>query len=131
MSHVTHIRYCVPSQCTNWDARTSPWIYPSGVCSTLQHTAIHCNILQHTHAMHCNTLQHTATHCNTLQHTATHCNTLRHTHATHRNALRHTATHCNTLQHAATRCNTLQHIHRHATHMKTHSIRVIWGGYDE
>jgi len=49
-----------------------------------QHTATHCNTLQHTathayggHAQpHCNTLQHTATYCNTLQHTATHCNTL-------------------------------------------------------
>jgi len=54
----------------------------------LQHTATHCNMLQHTHyqmasspcastptrlkmCWHCNTLQHTATHCNTLQHTAT------------------------------------------------------------
>ena len=59
---------------------------------TLQHTAIHCNTLQHTGCIHidiellslllsllppvpCNTLQHTATHCNALQHTATHCNT--------------------------------------------------------
>ena len=39
---------------------------------SLQHTATHCNTLQHTAI----TLQHTATHCNTLQHTATHCNTL-------------------------------------------------------
>ena len=38
----------------------------------LQHTATHCNTLQHI----CNTLQHTATHCNTLQHI---CNTLQHT----------------------------------------------------
>ena len=65
----------------------------------IQHTATHCNTLQHTH---CNTLRRpvdvrlgappmsrftaTATHCNTLQHTATHCNTLH-----------HTATHCNNL----------------------------------
>jgi len=51
---------------------------------TLQHTATHCNTLQHRVysvwvcslvSTHCNTLQHTATHCNTLQHTATHCNT--------------------------------------------------------
>jgi len=38
--------------------------------NTLQHTATHCNTLQH------NTLQHTATHCNTLQHTATHCSVM-------------------------------------------------------
>jgi len=58
---------------------------------TVQHTASHCNTLQHaaTHC-HCNTLQHPATNapptaahdnlvakkpaklCNTLQHTATH-----------------------------------------------------------
>ena len=48
---------------------------------------------------HCNnTLQHTATHCNTLQH-------LTHTYqvATHyNNTLQHTATHCNTPQHTAT-----------------------------
>jgi len=54
----------------------------------LQHTATHCNTLQHTatqafcrtvspvvdcvpHNEHCSTLQHIATHCNTLQHTAT------------------------------------------------------------
>jgi len=52
----------------------------------LQHTATHCNALQHSHF---NTLQHTAAHCNTLQHTATHCNNL-------------TATHCNALQRTAT-----------------------------
>jgi len=73
--------------------------------STLQHTATHCNTLQHTvkhTTTHCNTLQHAV--CmkwhdwciwrvwlNTLQHTATHCNTLQHT-VTHYNTLRHTAT---------------------------------------
>jgi len=59
----------------------------------LQHTATHCNSLQHvakhtgdselaTDVSHancaaalCNTLLHTATHCNSLQHTALHCNT--------------------------------------------------------
>ena len=45
-------------------------------CNILQHTATHCNTLQHYTQSHCNTLQHTATHCNTLQHTATHRNTL-------------------------------------------------------
>ena len=89
----------------------------------LQHTATHCNTLQHTTylATHSDVwrdfhmLRHTATHCNTLQHTAIHCNTLQHT-ATHCNTLRHTATHCNTLntlQHTATHCNTL--------HTLTHS----------
>jgi len=39
-------------------------------------------------------MQHTATHCNTLQHTATHYSL---THATHCNTLQHTATHYNTL----------------------------------
>jgi len=74
--------------------------------NTLQHTATHCNTLQHADVPYTmgikqqkqmgdqalplfNTLQHTATYYNTLQHTATHCNTLQ-----------HTATHCNTLQHA-------------------------------
>ena len=37
----------------------------------LQHTATHCNTLQH--------ICHTVTHCKTLQQTATHCNTLQHT----------------------------------------------------
>ena len=47
----------------------------------LQHTATHCNTLQHVicvcndwSATHCNTLQHTATHCNTLQHVICVCN---------------------------------------------------------
>ena len=47
---------------------------------SLQHTATHCNTLQHQCIMdcrsHCNTLQHTATHCNTLQHTAVCCSEL-------------------------------------------------------
>ena len=109
--------------------------------SQLQHTARHCNTLQHTAtqrstrkvwwcvsaATHCDTLQHTATHCNTLLHTAAYCNTLQrkdrraqyggasqlqHT-ATHCNTLRHSATHYNTLQHTTTHCNTLQHTATH------------------
>jgi len=65
--------------------------------STLQHTATHCNTLQHTtrcntHLLllllagrasdgetHCNSLQLTTTHCNSLQHSAMHCTTLQHT----------------------------------------------------
>ena len=97
----------------------------------LQHTATHCNTLQHTYTplqhtlQHTTrdrkpflfylvvnhfspTLQHTATHYYTRQHTATHCNTLQHT-ATHCNTLQRTATPCNTRQHTATPCNTLQH----------------------
>ena len=52
---------------------------------TLQHTATHCNTLQHTEVdtsgcrTHCNTLQHTATHCNTLQHTEADTSGCRHT----------------------------------------------------
>ena len=99
------------------------------MCS-LQHTATHCNTLQHTggaardascrstcwNPTQCNT----ATHCSTLQHTATHCNTLQHTYGAARdasyrstcwnstqcNTLQHTAAHCSTLQHTATHCNT-------------------------
>jgi len=85
-----------------------------------QHTAAHCNTLQHTAMVlrvlwwvvltvsnslpPCNTLQHTATHCNTLQHIATPCNTLQHT--AHCSALHRAATHYNTLQHSTTLCNT-------------------------
>jgi len=90
--------------------------------------------MQHTSNTLQDTLQHTAVHCNTLQHAATQ---LRHTNdeevalemqhiydestatyyniATHCNTLQHTATHCNTLQHTATHCNTLQ---RTATHLR-------------
>jgi len=84
--------------------------------TALQHTATHCNKLQHT-ATH--RLQPTATHnvhtairankeawkpvlshvSHDMQQTATHCNTLQ-----------LTATNCNKLPHAATRCNTLQHV---------------------
>jgi len=48
---------------------------------TLQHTATHCNTLQHTRRPHIarRHLRKRSTHCNTLQYTATHCNTLQHT----------------------------------------------------
>ena len=99
-------------------------------CSTLPHTATHCNPLQHKKnpgnardiltATHCNTLQHTATQkeprqcrrhpdCNALQYTATHCNTLQHRKYPGNAGDILTATHYNTLQHTATHCNTLQH----------------------
>jgi len=54
--------------CNPWKGRL--------LLSVLQHTATHCNTLQHT--ARCNTLQHTATHHNTLQHTTPHCNTPHH-----------------------------------------------------
>jgi len=95
--------------------------------NTLQHTATHCNILQHIlwifilwvqasggsfqlwHIVaHCSILQHTTAHWSTLrtlQHTAAHCSTLQHTTA-HSSTLQHTAAHCSTLQHTATHCNT-------------------------
>jgi len=96
---------------------------------SLQHTATHCNTLQHmsicnrrrkTSAEHatatdcnrlqqtatdCNRLQQTATQCNRLQQTATDCNTVQQT-ATDRNRLQHSATDCNRLQQTATDCNT-------------------------
>jgi kynurenine formamidase len=100
--------------------------------NTLQHTATHCNTLQHRHrnwapSQRSNPLQHTATHCNivtfscasrraqdhTLQHTATtgeiHCNKLQQTATTNciatvflRTSRRAGCTLCNTLQHSAT-----------------------------
>ena len=83
----------------DWVFAMDRWVRLLGfrLHGTCQHTATHCNTLQHTAtpvslALDCtgraNTLQHTATHCNThflgfrlkrtchtLQHTATHCNT--------------------------------------------------------
>ena len=67
--------------------------------------------------------QHTAKHCNTLQHTATHQNRadscpglLQFAH----NTLQHTATHCNTLQHPAPHCNKRQHTGTERTHARRH-----------
>jgi len=105
-AHIDHLKR--PSQVYMFAQRLM-YVY-SPPRKRLQHSATHCNTLQHTAtqficstsqeilrkcatyaylpptATHCNTLQHTATHCNTLQHTATHCNTLQHT-ATHSNKL--------------------------------------------
>ena len=66
--------------------------------------------MQHT-ALHCETLQHAATNCNKLQYrwAASCCGTRWLIEATRCNTLQHAATRCNTLQHAATRCNTRQH----------------------
>ena len=119
-------------------------------CSTLQHTEIHCNLLQQgfqrgsasywCHAIahcnsHCNILLHAATHCNTLQHTATHCHT-QHDHGYFGAiglTLHHTATrkkadfrepsvpHC-------TRCNVMQHTVTHSLqHTATHCNRDACG----
>jgi len=81
-----------------------------------QHTATHCNTLQHTashdvgQCVFCPiTITHYKTHYNTLQHVATHCNTLHHTMLGnayfvphYNNALQHVATRCKPLQHTAT-----------------------------
>ena len=75
---------------------TCGWVHRSRRRQTLQHTATHCNTLQHTPLTE---ETDSATHCNTLQHTATHCNTLR---SRRRQTVQHTATHRNTLQHTAT-----------------------------
>jgi len=120
-------------------------------CNTLQHTATHCNPLQHITL----TLQHMATQCNTLQHTATHhtytaayrhynksfcvavlydtlpCSSATYLMGSHRwhawiraqiLTLQHTATYCNILQHTATHCSTLQHTATH--YMDTHNIEL-------
>jgi len=60
----------------------------------LQHTATHCNTLQHTAQGEVHSLQKEKTNLN-----GTLSDTLQH----------HTATHCNALQHIATHYNTLQH----------------------
>jgi len=114
--------------------------------NTLQHTATHCNTLQHKEVSG-PALQNTATHCNKMQHTATqyltatiHISIQRQEHldhvcttATHCNTLQLTATHCNTRKflsstaqfcntlHTATHCNTLQHP---ATHYLTATIHI-------
>ena len=98
-----------------------------GVCNrrnlddylSLQHTATHCNTLQHTEAATIeltfenvytpktvvttpfDTLQRPGTQFYTLQRNAKYCKILQHT-------LQHTAAPCTTLQHTATHCDTLQ-----------------------
>jgi len=105
VTHVERKDWCKPIFSFNMSYR---------VCSVsphknykLQHTATHCNTLQHTAGAHlwhkdcaCNTLPHIVIHCSMLHHTASHCITLHFT-ASHCIALHHTATHCNTLQHTA------------------------------
>jgi len=101
---------------------------------SLQHTATHCNTLQHTATpgprlvFNCgrqdtlqHLLQHTATHCNTLQHTATHCNTQADfetlSHLIHESFLdlvrtSGAAVYCSALQRVAACCSVLQHVAR-------------------
>jgi len=74
---------------------------------TQQHTATHCNTLQHK----CNTLKHK---CNKLQYK---CNTLHHK----CNTLQHK---CNTLHHTATHCITLQHTATQVQHTATHRVTL-------
>jgi len=68
------------------------------------------------------TLQHTATHCNMLQHAALNCNTPCHGHDGDLDTLQNTATLCNTLQHTATHCNTLPWT---ATHLVTDMKAIL------
>jgi len=96
-------------------------------CDTLQHTATHCNTLQHAATTHCNTLQHAATHHNVLpfvETSATQCNTLQYT-ATHRNTLQHTATRCNTLQHTAPNYNVLPCVETSAHELSAECPRTV------
>jgi len=82
-----------------------------GMNLTLQHTATHCEILQHTHAR---------THLLggmtiALQHTAGVC---RHDHRT--------AAHCSTLQYTATYCNTWQYSTHTCTHTHLPTKLGVW-----
>jgi len=111
---------------THRNTPTEAWpvSYASNASSTPQHTAIHCNTLQHSYKGMDKTvlmkgIEHTATYCNT----ATHYTTPQHTYkGINREVLfrsiEHTATYCNTTtpQHFAIHCNTLQHT---ATHRNT------------
>jgi len=101
----------------------------------MQHTATHCNALQHETATYrspnirriirrfeSDTMQHNATYCNTLQRTATRNSNLQKSkyllHRSHDNAI-----HCNTLQQTATHCNALQH--DTATYRSPNICRII------
>ena len=83
----------------------------------MQHSATHCNTLEHT-ITH-NTLQHTATHCNTLQLTAAHCNTLQH--ESYHDGDYYVEV-LKTSTHMATHCSPLQPTAKHtATYTATHT----------
>jgi len=104
----------------------------------LQHTTMHCSCTHsfathydtlHLHPFISSTLQHTATHCDTLQHTALAPILLQHT-TTHCNCTHFDQSHCNNCTHSsATHCKTLQlHIftsNQHTLigkHVYTHKI---------
>ena len=76
--------------------------------ATLQHTATHCNTLQHscrhTLILLVNTRIYLVFQCNTLQLTAKRLP--KHPNLVGTATLQHTATHCNTLQHADSICST-------------------------
>ena len=116
--------HCNTPPCSPGSSLSRAWqgtYHIAAYYNALQHTTMHCDILQHTATYHnalrhttthCDILQHTATYYNALQHTTTHCNIPQRT-ATYYNALQHTTTHCNILQHTATYYNTLQHTTTH------------------
>ena len=134
----TYIFLCIAHICTNTHTctlyrererersfqRRSRYIEIPPRCNTLQHTAAHWNMLQHTMPHTHRSLQHRSRHsdsiatcCNTLQHILPHAatNTATRTQitATSKPLFRFylAATHCNTLQHIATHCNTRCYTH--------------------
>ena len=64
--------------------------------NTLQHTATHCNTLQHNDVAYAGSTCHSAGRCiaNTLQHTATHCSTLQHNDVAYAGSTCHRAGRC-------------------------------------
>jgi len=144
MNHVTYMHEpCHTRESVMSHIRTSPVTYMNESliwahrffathCSTLQHTATHCNTteaelatlkLEKKETVKYNQFTHAATRCITLHHTTTHCNILEAELAMLRETMTiiessqftHATTRRNTLQHAATCCNTLQDT---ATHRK-------------
>jgi len=131
-------RSCKTTQRLRWCGSKIGWLKNTmllllvaiEVCE--QHTATHCNTLQHTATQHSATLchilphnytlilplpvaievrkQYGATRGNTRKHTETHCNALQHTDAFTSGGYRVSRTApCNTRKHTETRCITLQH----------------------
>ena len=88
--------------------------FPQRVTQVNEHTAAHCNALQH--------LQHAETHCNTLQHTATHCNTWMFLHVwpSHNHVWHVWHTH----MHDTHTCVT--HTHVWHTHMRDTHTCAVW-----
>ena len=119
MSHLTHIYeyvyMCVYVQ--SWDDSYTRVTW-------LQHTATHCNTLQHT-TTHVQSWDDSYTRVTWLQHTATHRNTLQHT-TTHVQSWDDSYTRVTWLQHTATHCNTLQHTTTHVQSWDDSYTRVPW-----